>query len=289
MHLLHRAGGPRPDPRESDASPGPIDHILVETTGLADPAPVAQTFFVDKEIGDTAGARRHRDLVDARHILEHLDEVKPDGVENEAVEQVAFADRIVINKIDLVMARGTRPRVAEAPLPAVNAHGPDRAGRPAGPGRPRPDPGSRCFDLSRTLEMDPTFLEQTEQLHDQSVTSVGIELAGDLDPERLNRFIGRAFVAEGYRYLPDEGDPVAMAGDNDRYVCQGVRVLFDGDEWITRGATSRAWIGWSSSEATSTGRRSPTTSPRASSARRDRPRPRPPRPSLPRSGRYAIG
>ncbi|MCW6009585.1 GTP-binding protein [Micromonospora sp. CPCC 205371] len=79
-----------------------FDRILVETTGLADPAPVAQTFFVDDEIRDQLRLDAIVTLVDAKHILTHLDEVKPDGVENEAVEQVAFADRIILNKTDLV-------------------------------------------------------------------------------------------------------------------------------------------------------------------------------------------
>src|ERR671922_1387512 len=79
-----------------------FDHILIETTGLADPAPVAQTFFMDDEIAAQLRLDAIVTLVDSAHVLQHLDEVKPDGVENEAVEQVAFADRIVLNKTDLV-------------------------------------------------------------------------------------------------------------------------------------------------------------------------------------------
>ncbi|MFD0854177.1 CobW family GTP-binding protein, partial [Actinomadura adrarensis] len=79
-----------------------FDHILIETTGLADPAPVAQTFFMDDEIASQLRLDAIVTLVDAAHVLRHLDEVKPEGVENEAVEQIAFADRIVLNKTDLV-------------------------------------------------------------------------------------------------------------------------------------------------------------------------------------------
>ncbi|MDB5065208.1 MAG: cobalamin synthesis protein [Chloroflexi bacterium] len=96
-----------------------FDHILVETTGLADPAPVAQTFFVDNEIATQLRLDAIVTLVDARHILHHLDEVKPQGVENEAVEQVAFADRIVVNRIDLVDE--ARLGVVEERLRAINA------------------------------------------------------------------------------------------------------------------------------------------------------------------------
>merc|ERR1719330_523660 len=79
-----------------------FDGVIIETTGLADPAPVAQTFFVDEDISEMYKLDGICTVVDAKHILQHLDEEKPEDVENEAVEQVAFADRIFINKIDLV-------------------------------------------------------------------------------------------------------------------------------------------------------------------------------------------
>ena len=79
-----------------------LDGVLIETTGLADPAPVAQTFFVDDEIKALARLDGIITVVDAKHIVQHLDEEKPEGAENEAVEQVAFADRMLLNKTDLV-------------------------------------------------------------------------------------------------------------------------------------------------------------------------------------------
>ena len=79
-----------------------LDGIILETTGMADPAPVAQTFFVDDMVKSFARLDGIVTLVDAKHIEQHLDEVKPEGAENEAVEQVAFADRILLNKTDLV-------------------------------------------------------------------------------------------------------------------------------------------------------------------------------------------
>ena len=77
---------------------GKMDAIIIETTGLADPAPVAQTFFMDEKIKALARIDGILTVVDAKHIIQHLDEEKPEGVENEAVEQVAFADRLLINK-----------------------------------------------------------------------------------------------------------------------------------------------------------------------------------------------
>ena len=81
---------------------GQFDHILIETTGLANPAPIIQTFYLEPELLDTLRLDGVVTLVDAKHATMHLDEVKPEGVVNEALEQVAFADRLVVNKTDLV-------------------------------------------------------------------------------------------------------------------------------------------------------------------------------------------
>merc|ERR1719410_678023 len=78
-----------------------FDAVIIETTGLADPAPVAQTFFVNEEVEKIYRLDGIITVVDAKHVIGHLDEVKPEGVENEAVEQLAFADRVLLNKTDL--------------------------------------------------------------------------------------------------------------------------------------------------------------------------------------------
>lgn len=80
----------------------PLDAIIIETTGLADPAPVAQTFFADDFVQANMQLDGILTVVDAKHILQHLREVKPEGVVNESVQQIAFADRIMLNKTDLV-------------------------------------------------------------------------------------------------------------------------------------------------------------------------------------------
>ena len=74
-----------------------FDGVLIETTGLADPAPVAQTFFVDERVTERYYLDGIVTVVDAKHIIQHLDEEKPEGIENESVEQLAFADRIMLN------------------------------------------------------------------------------------------------------------------------------------------------------------------------------------------------
>eukprot|EP01023_Acetabularia_acetabulum_P000828 TRINITY_DN1031_c0_g1_i3.p1 TRINITY_DN1031_c0_g1~~TRINITY_DN1031_c0_g1_i3.p1 ORF type:complete len:420 (-),score=85.09 TRINITY_DN1031_c0_g1_i3:210-1439(-) len=79
-----------------------FDAVLIETTGLADPGPVIQTFFMDDGIKEAMQLDAILTVVDAKHVSHHLDEKKPDGVVNEAIEQVAFADKILLNKTDLV-------------------------------------------------------------------------------------------------------------------------------------------------------------------------------------------
>jgi G3E family GTPase len=85
-----------------DTRKGEFDHVVIETTGLANPAPIIQTFYLEPALLDNFRVDGVVTLVDAKHAHLHLDEVKPDGVVNEALEQIAFADRIVLNKTDLV-------------------------------------------------------------------------------------------------------------------------------------------------------------------------------------------
>lgn len=129
-----------------------LDGIIIETTGMADPAPVAQTFFVDDMVKSFARLDGIVTLVDAKHIEQHLDEVKPEGAENEAVEQVAFADRILLNKTDLVTEEDL-VRI-EMRLKSMNSQAPIKRCTKASVS---PDwvLDIGAFDLKRTLEMDP--------------------------------------------------------------------------------------------------------------------------------------
>ena len=106
MRLLHgtRRGHRRLKKliKKSAVEKKPLDGIIIETTGRADPAPVAQTFFVDTYVQSKLYFDGSLSVVGAKHIIQHLDEEKPGGVENEAIEQIAFADRIPLNKRDLV-------------------------------------------------------------------------------------------------------------------------------------------------------------------------------------------
>ncbi len=202
-----------------------FDHIIIETTGLADPAPVAQTFFVDEEMRDHLELDAIVTLVDARHVLEHLDEQKPDGVENESIEQVAFADRIVVNKCDLV-AEAELVEL-EARLRSINALAEIRRAEYA-----RVDLdfvlGVGAFDLTRVLEMDPEFLTDTEHQHDQTVTSVGIELPGEVQLPMLDGWLSWLLAERGVDIFRMKG-VLNVAGDDHRFVFQGVHMLLDAE------------------------------------------------------------
>ena len=101
----------------------PLDLIVIETTGLANPAPVAQTFFADEAVKAFCRLDGIITLVDAKHVLRHLDEQKEDGAINEAVEQVAFADRLLLNKVDLLPEERALLHV-EARLRGLNKYAP---------------------------------------------------------------------------------------------------------------------------------------------------------------------
>jgi G3E family GTPase len=164
-----------------------FDYVLIETTGLADPAPVAQTFFVD----DTIAANYRLDgiitVVDAKHILIHLDEVKPEGVENESEEQLLFADRILLNKTDLVTemeASYVRARIEKL----------NKFAKIQSCVQSKVDLdfilGIESFKLERiTADLDPTFLEGQDHQHDLSVTSVGFRLPGRMDMHAVSAWI----------------------------------------------------------------------------------------------------
>ena len=175
--------------RSKDGAPK-LDHIVIETTGLADPAPVAQTFFVDENIKAFARLDAIVTLVDAKHIEDHLDEVKPEGVENEAVEQIAFADMLLLNKIDLVTEEEHLLKI-EKRLRDLNKWAPIHRCENASVGLEKVL--NLCgFELERVLEMDPEFLSAGgEHVHDDRVTSVGFNQPGELDMEKTNAWIAK--------------------------------------------------------------------------------------------------
>jgi G3E family GTPase len=201
--------------------------IIIETTGLADPAPVIQTFFVDEDIKKKYKLDCVITVVDAKNIIARLDDVKPEGVENEAVEQVAFADRVILNKVDLV--------TDEAQLVAI-----EKRVRSLNPTvsitrstyskvSPKELLNIKAFDLDRVLGFDPDFLnEDSEHQHDSTVVSTAYKLEGELNVEMMTRWIERLISEDGANLFRYKGI-IAVKGMDAPFVFQGVGMLFTGD------------------------------------------------------------
>lgn len=203
-----------------------FDGVLIETTGLADPAPVAQTFFVDDGIIDRYKLDGIVTVVDAKHIIPHLDDEKPEGIENEAVEQLAFADRIMLNKVDLVSEEDIKE--VEERIKSINAFAPiyhtENSVIP-----PSELINIGAFDLDKTLQMDPEFLDiEAEHEHDSEVTSMSSIFVGNLNVNKLFLWIGKLMREHGQDLFRYKG-VLSVKGMKKKYIFQGVHMLFTGD------------------------------------------------------------
>jgi len=203
-----------------------LDGIIIETTGMADPAPVAQTFFVDDKVKDFARLDGIITLIDAKHIIQHLDEEKPEGAENEAVEQVAFADRMIVNKVDLVSE--AELEIIEARLRSINQFAPIVRSTQSQVSV-ESVLGIRGFDLKRTLEMDPEFLDTDgEHEHDNTVSSLSILQPGDVHMSLINQWMDTILRTKGADIYRMKG-VLSIAGTDRKFVYQGVHMIFDGN------------------------------------------------------------
>ena len=202
-----------------------FDGVLIETTGLADPAPVAQTFFVDDNVVERYKLDGIITVVDAKHITQHIDEEKPEGVENESVEQLAFADRIMLNKIDLVSEEELGE--VEKRIKSINRFAPMYHTENSIID-PKELINIGSFDLERTLEMDPEFLDtESEHEHDERVTSTSSKFEGALNVNKLERWIGDLMQNKGEDLFRYKG-VLAVEGMDQKFVFQGVHMLFGG-------------------------------------------------------------
>ena len=194
-----------------------FDHLVIETTGLADPAPVIQTFFVDEDMQEKLNLDAVVTVVDAKHIWQHWDA-------DEAQEQIAFADVILLNKTDLVapeqlqelenrirgmnaMAKIYRTRNSELEMDALL--------------------GVKAFDLDRALEVDPDFLGEDAHEHDETVYSIALVEKGELDGDKLNQWLSNLLQTKGPDIFRMKGI-LNIAGEDERFVFQGVHMLLDG-------------------------------------------------------------
>jgi len=190
--------------KNSKKNSKPLDGVLIETTGLADPAPVAQTFFADDFVQQHMRLDGILTLVDAKHIIQHLEDEKPEGVENEAVEQIAFADRILLNKCDLVESEEELKEV-ERRIHAINEKVQIKRTTNS---EVEMDYvlGIRGFSLDKIIEMDDAFLEDShDHQHDSRVSSVGIDVAGEVVQQKLNDWISWLLKEKGVDLFRSKG------------------------------------------------------------------------------------
>ena len=196
-----------------------FDGIIIETTGLANPAPVAQTFFVD----DTVRAKTRLDaiitVVDAKNVAARLADSA------EAADQIAFADVIVLNKVDLVTPEHLAE--TEATLRRINRYAViHHATRADVPIAQLLDQGA--FDLSRVLARVPDFLESDEHGHNDDIASVAFEVKEPIDQARFQPWIGALLQEKGADLLRTKG-VLAFKGEDRRFAFQAVHMIADGD------------------------------------------------------------
>src|SRR5271154_1400436 len=208
---------------------GKFDAGLIETTGMADPGPVAQTFFTDEEVKESFALDGIVTVVDAKHVGLHFDDMR------EVREQIGFADVILLNKTDLVSPAELEK--TEARIRKMNPLGKIYRTENAAI-----DLGKVLnvggFDLKRALELEPDFLKAAEHdhehehvehdhHHDEDVTSVGITAPGDLDEKKLSDWLGTLLRTKGQDIFRMKGI-LAVKGREMRFVFQGVHMLMDG-------------------------------------------------------------
>ena len=195
-----------------------LDAIIVETTGLADPAPVAQTFFVDQDVADRTKLDAIVTVADAVHLQDQL------GEHHEAEEQIAFADVILLNKTDLVETSGLES--VEKRIRKINPYA--KIIKTAHCTAPLKEVlGLDAFSLERILEVEPDFLDSDhDHEHDDDVTSVSYISEEPLDLEKFQAWFGNLLQTHGQDILRSKGI-LDFAGIDERYVFQGVHMLMD--------------------------------------------------------------
>ena len=218
---------------------GRFDAILIETTGLADPAPVAQTFFMDENVGAKTRLDAVVTVADAKWLKDRLKDAP------EAKNQIAFADVILLNKTDLVTP-GELAEV-EARIRAINPyaklHRTERS-------KIALDEvlGRNAFDLDRILDIEPEFLTADDHdhhdhdhghdhdhhhgglkhYHDEDMQSISLNTAKPLDPDKFFPWVQDLVATEGKDILRSKGI-LNFKNDEERFVFQGVHMILDGD------------------------------------------------------------
>jgi G3E family GTPase len=196
-----------------------FDRVVIETTGMADPGPVAQTFFTDEEIGNYYLLDSILTVVDAKHAPKQLDEF------HEAQEQVGFADRILMSKTDLVsdsdvesLSKRLKRMNPRAPVKKIHF----------GEAKIEEILDIRGFNLNAILELDPEFLTDSHHEHHDEVESFVFRSKKAFDGAKLEAFLSGMIQMHGPDLLRYKG-VLWMKGNPRRVVFQGVHMMMGGD------------------------------------------------------------
>ncbi len=196
-----------------------FDRVLIETTGLADPAPVAQTFFMDELLSDIFEVDSIVTVVDSKHVTRHLDD------QDEAQEQIAFADVIILNKTDLVSnndLKSLEQRLVNINPTAKRLHARDCKINL------RDILGINTFDVNRKIEIDPHFLkDHHHHHHDDKVSSIAFREEKPLDLAKVDHWMSYLVREKGEDLLRYKGI-LSIKGEEYRIVFQGLHMLFSG-------------------------------------------------------------
>jgi G3E family GTPase len=199
------------------ASGRPIDLLLIETTGLADPAPIIQSFILDETLRSGLELDAIVTVVDAQHVVDQLNN-------EQAREQIAFADILLINKVDAAPRR-----VVDELLGLVRRFNP--LARIHHTTACNIDLSCvldvRAFDLRNALTLDPELLSDSSHEHDADIACVAIREPGGLDPDRLSRWLNQLVQSQGKDLLRCKGI-VDLVGEARRFVFHGVHMTLDG-------------------------------------------------------------
>lgn len=221
-----------------------LDGVLIETTGMADPSPIASTFFLDKFMRENYRLDSILGVCDTKHLLAQLEAQRDKSCVNEASEQVAFSDRLLLTKTDLC----TEDEIASV-LQRLKHVNPFAKVLPMNlKDLETPIPVEelcdvRAFSLDRALEFDSTFLDnQDDHTHDPAIKAFGVKLRGALNQDRLNYFFGevlKRYPKEMYRMK----GILDVSGIEERYIFHAVNCHFGGmpqGAWPSESRESRA-------------------------------------------------
>lgn len=202
-----------------------FNRVLIETTGLADPAPVAQTFFMDEILSEKFEVDSIITVVDSKHVTKHLDSY------DEAQEQIAFADVIILNKTDLVTSEALNTleqRIIQMNPAAKRMHAENCNIQLEN------ILGIQTFDVNRKLEIDPHFSEDHhDHDHDDKVSSVAFREENPLDLDKVTQWMNYLIQEKGEDLLRYKGILYVQVME-ERIVFQGLHMLFSG-------RTDRPW------------------------------------------------